>query len=276
MAASTGAHMRTLLSVVVAVTAALMLPQDSSKSTSLVANLAPTVVVRGPVPFGVGEKTEYRARYGALNVGTGAMEVKGIGSLRGRPTWNVELRVSAKVPVLYSVTGTFSSWMDTSSLYSLQYVSDQVENRNKRLRFFEIYPEKSTYRQRITPDTLREVPSVPDPLDETSFLFFIRTIPLVVGETYTFPRYFRPDRNPVVIRVIGKDTVSVPAGSFPAIVIQPTIKTPSGLFAQDAETRVWISDDPSKMILKVVSKTALFALQLDMTNYTPAKLPPGR
>ena len=65
------------------------------------------------------------------------------------------------------------------------------------------------------------MPSVHDPLDDGSFLYFIRTLPLTVGETYSFDRYFRPDRNPVTIKVLRKEHIKVPAGEFDAIVVQP-------------------------------------------------------
>ena len=38
------------------------------------------------------------------------------------------------------------------------------------------------------------------------------------GERYEFERYFRPDRNPVVLEVLGRDTLDVPAGRIPTTV----------------------------------------------------------
>ncbi len=270
--------MKTLLSVMVVATATLVVPQGSVTLPPTSTSAAPASA-RGPMPagFGVGERTEYRVKYGPATVGKGAIEVKSIGSVRSRPTWNVELRVAASVFALYSLTGVYSSWIDTSTLHSLQYTSEQIERGNKRLRAYDIFPERSVFRQRITPDTLPEMPSVPDPLDEASFLYFIRTIPLEVGQTYSFPRYFRPDRNPVVIHVTGKEDVSVPAGIFQAIVIRPTIRTPNGMFSQGAEAKVWVSDTPARVILRVSSKAGNFlTMNMEMTKHTPAKAPPRR
>ncbi len=47
-----------------------------------------------------------------------------------------------------------------------------------------------------SPSSLR----FPAPLDDGSFLYFVRTIPLEVGQTYNFDRYFNPKANPVTIR----------------------------------------------------------------------------
>ena len=57
------------------------------------------------------------------------------------------------------------------------------------------------------------------PLDDISFLYFVRTLPLEIGQTYTLPRYFKKEGNPVVIKVEGKRVVEVPAGTFNTIVV---------------------------------------------------------
>ena len=73
-------------------------------------------------------------------------------------------------------------------------------------------------------------------------MYFVRTIPLEVGKTYDFNRYFRPDRNPVQIRVLRKDTIKVPAGTFQTIVIQPVIKS-KGIFSEKGHAEMWLTDD---------------------------------
>src|SRR5690606_31380864 len=100
---------------------------------------------------------------------------------------------------------------------------DQDEGPKERQRRYEIYPDRQVYKELVAGEG-EEQPSVANPLDDGSFLYFIRTVPLKVGQTYTFQNYFRPDRNPVVIRVLRKEQVKVPAGTFNAIVIQPSIK----------------------------------------------------
>ena len=91
-----------------------------------------------------------------------------------------------------------------------------------------------------------------NPLDDGSFLYFLRTIPLDVGETYSFERYFRPDRNPVTIKVLRRERIRVPAGEFDAIVIQPVIKS-RGIFSENGHAEVWLSDDENHIMLQMKS-----------------------
>ena len=217
---------------------------------------------------------EYEVKLGIARLGKASVEVKAVEAVRTRPAWKAELRIDGKIPWVYSLVATHTTWFDTASLYSLRYHRDQVERGRERDTYYEIFPERSTYRTKVVPDTMKEVSSVADPLDEASFLYFIRTTPLEVGQTYTYQRYFRLDRNPVIIRVLERDTISVPAGmDFPAIVIQPSIKT-RGLFEEGGKAKIWLSDDQARIILKIQSEVAggAAALHLNLTAYRPPKV----
>jgi hypothetical protein len=132
-------------------------------------------------------------------------------------------------------------------------------------RNFEIYPERSVFSYNAGP----EQPSVRNPLDDGSFLYFLRTIPLAVGETYSFDRYFRPDRNPVTIRVLRRERIRVPAGEFDAIVIQPIIKS-KGLFSENGHAEVWLSDDADHIMLQMKSGLKIGSLNLYLRSYRRA------
>ena len=86
-----------------------------------------------------------------------------------------------------------------------------------------------------------------EPLDDVAFLYYARTLPLEVGETYTINRYFREDGNPVVLRVLRKETIRMPAGTFNTIVVQPIIQT-DGLFGEGGEAEVYFTDDARRPV----------------------------
>lgn len=216
-----------------------------------------------PVPFEVGEAFTYDVRFGAIKVGTGRMRVLGREPIRGRDTWRVRFNVSGGT-FFYKVNDTYESWMDVETLNALQYVQDLNQGSRDRQRTFEMFPERSTYRELERGG--EERPSVPNPLDDGSFFFFVRTVPLEVGKTYTFNRYFRPDRNPVIIRVLRRERVKVPAGTFDAIVLQPIIKT-SGIFSEGGQAEIWLTDDDKKMMLQMKSRLSFGSLNLYLRSY---------
>jgi len=213
-------------------------------------------------PFVPGERLSYDVFFGAIKVGTGSMEVRGIDTVRGRPAYHTAFRLNGGIP-FYKVDDTFESWFATDDLASLRFIQDQNEGTKERQHHYEIYPERRTYDDLSDQDP--EQPSVADPLDDGSFVYFVRTVPLEVGRTYEFQRYFKPDRNPVTIRVERRERVKVPAGTFDAIVIQPVIKT-KGVFSENGHAELWISDDDRRMILQMKSQLSFGSLDLFLTG----------
>ena len=213
-------------------------------------------------PFVPGERLSYDVYFGAIKVGTGSMEVRGIDTVRGRPAYHTAFSLTGGIP-FYKVDDVFESWFATDDLASLRFNQDQNEGTKERQHRYEIYPERRTYDD--LSDQEPEQPSVADPLDDGSFVYFVRTVPLEVGRTYEFQRYFKPDRNPVTIRVERRERVKVPAGTFDAIVIQPVIKT-KGVFSESGHAELWISDDDRRVILQMKSQLSFGSLDLYLTT----------
>ncbi len=216
------------------------------------------------VPFEVGERMVYDLRFGKLKVGEGTMELIDTEQIRGRDAWHTRFRVRGGIP-FYRVDDVLESWIDREHFHSLRFVQDLEEGGKVRERRFEMFPERKVFRE----GDGEEQPSVSNPLDDGSFLYFVRTLPLEVGQSYQFDRYFRPDRNPVVVRVIGRETVRVPAGTFNTLVIQPVIKS-KGIFSEKGEARIWLTDDSRRIMVQMKSKTKVGSLNLYLKSVTPA------
>ncbi len=217
---------------------------------------------RVPPPFRVGEMLKYAVRYGRLRIGQASMSVLAIETVRGRPCYHVEFRIDGGLPGL-RVHDRYESWIDTATLASRRHVQEIREVRYQRSTHYEIYPEEQKYRENDE-DSLHA--SVSAPLDEGSFVYFIRTVRVPVGQTREFQQYFKPDRNPVVIRAIRRDTVEVPSGRYPTVVVRPTIRA-KGIFAEDGEAELWFSDDARQMLVQMRTKFAGFSLSLQLTDF---------
>jgi hypothetical protein len=215
-------------------------------------------------PFRVGEVLNYQVKYGRLRIGRASMRVMGLEDVRGHPCYHVEFRIDGGLPGL-QVHDRYESWLDTATLASRRHVQEIREVRYKRSTRYEIYPEEQKYRENDE-DSLHT--SVSAPLDEGSFVYFIRTVRVPVGQTREFQQYFKPDRNPVVIRAIRRDTVEVPSGRYPTVVVHPSIRA-RGIFAEDGEAELWFSDDAHRMLVQLKTKFAGFSLSLSLTEFHP-------
>ena len=259
--------MRNLIlgAAVLAVSAAEKSPAQSTPASNT--TVATSTDKRAKVPFGPGERMEYDVKFGVLRVGNAHMEVVALDNLRGRPAWHTAFWVQGG-NFMYRVNDVYESWMDAETLSSLRFVQMLEEGGKDTERRFEIYPERAIFIQ-TSKKPPKEEPSVSQPLDDGSFLYFLRTIPLEVGKTYDFNRYFRPDRNPVRIKVLRKESVKVPAGTFNAIVVQPVIKT-KGIFSENGHAEVWLSDDDRHIMLQLKSKLSFGSLNLYLKSYVPS------
>jgi hypothetical protein len=196
------------------------------------------------------------------------MEVVGVETIRGRAAWHTRFQVKGGV-FFYKVDDLLESWIDTGTFHTLRFLQDLEEGGRTRQRSYEIFPERQSYRENDS----GERPSVSQPLDEGSFLYFIRSVPLEVGRSYDFDRYFRPDRNPVTLRVLRRERVTVPAGTFDALVIQPIIRSPRGIFSEGSRAEVWISDDVQRIMVQMRSRTSIGSLSLYLKSYRPGSAP---
>jgi uncharacterized protein DUF3108 len=220
------------------------------------------------MPFGIGERLTYDVKFGPVKVGSGSMEVAGIVPVRGRDAWHTVFRVKGGT-FFYRVNDVLESWFDAQTFSSLRFVQDFEEGGKNRERTYEIYPDRGVFVEEKKDGSQTEEPTVQQPLDDGSFLYFVRTIPLLVGQTYEFSRYFRPDRNPVIIRVLRREKVKVPAGTFEAVVIQPIIKA-KGIFSENGQAELWLTDDNRRMMVQMKSKLSFGSLNLYLRSYTPA------
>jgi hypothetical protein len=245
---------------------AAIVPVRASAQLPMLAATSPaaSVATRAAVPYSVGEELTYKASFGGIPAGTARMRVEGIELVRGRPAYHVVFTIDGGVP-FFRVRDRYESWIDVQSLASLRHRQQISEGRYKRTTTYEIYPERGTYEEG---DSVYA--SVSQPLDDGSFIYAVRTAGIRVGETRRDDRYFRPDRNPVVLTGLRHESVRVGAGSFAATVVRPSIKA-NGIFSENGEAQVWFSDDARRYPVLVKSKFAKFSLTLSLQSVVPGE-----
>jgi hypothetical protein len=213
-----------------------------------------------------GERASYELRLAGRGVGTGSLEVLGVEQVAGHNTLRTRLQVSGGV-LFARVDDRFESWIDPDGLFSRRFVQDQKELTSKRYRDYHLAPEQKTYRQ-VDSGEDGTLPTS-EPLDDVSFLFYARTLPLRVGDVDTIPRYFKAGHD-VILRVLRKERITVPAGTFETIVVQPTITNAGGLFGQGGQAEVYFSDDATRTLVMLKSKVPVVgSLSLHLKDFRP-------
>ncbi|MCS7053231.1 MAG: DUF3108 domain-containing protein, partial [Ignavibacterium sp.] len=64
----------------------------------------------------------------------------------------------------------------------------------------------------------------------------------------------------------GKETVTVPAGKFDCIIVEPLVQE-GGLFKHEGNIIIWLTDDELKIPVRVKTKIIVGYIDADLTGY---------
>src|SRR5687767_8793036 len=144
------------------------------------------------LPFGAGERLHYRVSVKRLGtIGEGVMSVDGPVDVRGTSTIALRSEIRARVGLI-KTTERSESWIDPTRMASLRY--------RKRTRGMfargeeqqvEVFPEERRWQDHR--GRSGESPTAA-PLDELSFIYFLRTLPLTGDASDEVNRHYNRDR----------------------------------------------------------------------------------
>lgn len=206
------------------------------------------------VPFGPGEHLTYKVKVGIFGAGEGHMSIVGLDTVRGHSAYQIQMGIDGGL-AMFKVKDSYQSWLDVGRLMTWRFIQDIHEVNYKSYRHYEMYPDRQLW-DREDNDEFGPLGSEL-PLDDIAFIYYVRTLPLEVGESYTLDRYFKVDGNPVVINVIRRDERETEAGKFQTIVVKPVIKT-AGLFGEGGDAELHFTDDERRILVYLKSNIPKF------------------
>lgn len=230
--------------------------------------------------FPVGEASIYdvRVALGRVRaprpVGEASLAVEGRESVDGTAAYRLALEMRGGIPLVYRMDDRKVSWVATGPLRTLRYEEHLRQGDYRRDRKCHMRPDEGRYscyredeggRWRPIEDE-QDVPMPEAALDEVSFLYLVRGLPLEVGRTYRFDRLYERDGNPVVLEVLRRETVRVPAGRFETIVVRPIIET-GGMFGDEGRAEVYLTDDDRRLIVKIASTMEVGRIDMLLKEY---------
>ena len=237
--------------------------------------------------FPVGERSVYDVRVALGRVraprplGEARLTVEARDTVDGTPTYRTSLEVEGGIPLVYSMDDRQVSWIATDPIRSLRYEERLREGSYRRDRYYRLDQDERAYTRYDLrdgdwrPDEGKtDVPMPEDALDEISFLYLVRTLPLEPGRTFRFERYFEEDGNPVELEVLRRERVRVPAGRFETVVVRPTIRA-GGLFGEEGRAEVYLTDDDRRVVVKIESRMKAGRANFLLTDYRAGTAPPN-
>ena len=172
-----------------------------------------------PYPFAVGETLQYEAVLGYFPIGTATASVARTTQERGADAF-VFTAVGEGGPPGFRARYEMTSWARSDGLASLRFHRRLTQGSKVDEERYHIVPDSGRYRQEGVP---RDWVTPRGALDELAYLYYLRTVPLEVGRSFTMSRYFKTGYNPVQVRVTGREPLALFDGrTVPCFTIQLT------------------------------------------------------
>lgn len=218
------------------------------------------------LPFGVGERLRYTVSAGKLgSIGEGVMSVDGPVDVRGTATLVLRSHVHARIGFV-KTSERAESWIDPTRMTALRYSKRARGPFSRGDERVELYPNDQRWEDRsgrvgVSPTS--------QPLDELSFIYYLRTVALADDTVDSVVRHYDRDRNPIVVRVIGRDTIRTKAGTFATVGVEMRVKDRER-YGGEGVIRIHFSDDANRYPVRIESsvpvlgRTVLTLAAIDM------------
>ncbi len=221
----------------------------------------------GAAPFQAGEKLVFSVSWSEiLKAGTATLSVPGVKVFNGHKVYHLVSTASSGPQVsaffytrdrvdTYVDVDDYTVWKSEKHLVEGKYKNDEVVYYNP--------PNRTATRGVVTMRVL------PNPRDALAGFYYVRTVDLPVGGEVAVNFADGKVSKPIVVKVIRKERVEVPAGTFDTIVIEPVLQETEGLFKQEGRIWIWVTDDEKKMPVILKSKITIGDIVAQLESYTP-------
>jgi hypothetical protein len=222
--------------------------------------------------FKVGETVRYSLKYGVVLAGRATLEVKGIESFDGRPAYHIvsQAKTNKTLDKAYKVRDSNDSWMDADSLCSVQFMQNIREGGYRKWTLTRLDQARGRFDYQKKGKTKDDFASGDLPAfaqDPLSCLYYLRTLDLKVGEESRADANSGGSTWPLRVLVKGIETVTVPAGTFECLRVEPVLSG-EGIFLNKGKLEVWMTNDKRKIPVLLRSEVAVGAFTAEMTEYS--------
>jgi hypothetical protein len=217
------------------------------------------------LPFTIGERLTYQVSVEkAGKVGKATMWIEGPITVRGTRTYLLRFDSRIKVAFVSGVSRS-SSWFDPRRGSSLRYFKHERNPLTHHDESVDMYPDEKRWTGAAgltgtSPDNL--------PLDELSFMYFIRTLPLTPGAVHSFDRHFDVARNPIAVRMVRREIIPTPMGELRTFLVEMRVRDPRH-YKGEGVIRIHLTDDACRIPARIQSQMPILGtavLTIDSQN----------
>lgn len=214
-------------------------------------------------PFKVGEEVVLSATYLGMEAGKIAIGVDDFKKLDGKKQYHFYAfgKTSSMFSMFYKVRNKIESLWDPELRKPRSLAFDVAETKQKyKIRvYFDWLKRKGEYLEegwskKKDDYTVKKKWDLPkSSQDIVSVAFYVRTLPLLVGEEYKVKVMEEDKLIDVYLRVDRKEILKTKIGKLNTLVLKPRFFT-KGKFKQVGDISVWLTDDAFRQVVRIESK----------------------
>lgn len=231
---------------------------------------APATDLLSHIPFAPGEELNFAVRYGVVRAGDAKLAVEGLEMVNGEPAYRLvsTARSSRFFSTFFEVRDRVESVWSVKRRVPLRFekhVHEGGYTRNEVVRF-----DHEAGTAVYADGKVKEIP--PGAQDVLSAFYYVRTQNLTPGDSLEVPNHSDGKNYPLVVRVLRRETITVPAGTFTCVVVEPMLQT-AGLFKQEGRLTIWLTDDARKMPVLMKSKVTVGSIVAELESFRMGRPP---
>jgi hypothetical protein len=226
-------------------------------------------------PFREGEHLKYAIKWGVVTGGYSSLNVEDSETIDGRPTYHVvaEARSTGLVNAMYPVKDRNEAWFDPEAPSTLRYARNIHEGKYRLEEQVSLNSTTHKFHQksyRADKDRLEEkegnIPS--NVLDVLGSLYYVRTLPLKVGKSFTIDVHSSNKVYPLVVNVKKRQIVKVKAGKFDCFLVEPQLRDPGIFISKGKKLEVFLTADDRHMPVLMRSEIFIGHVAAELVSHT--------
>ena len=243
-------------------------------STAIVTSSTATWRVVLNTAFGTEEDLRYVISWGVVTGGYSTLNIRGLENINGRMAYHIvsDADSTGLVDTFYHVHDRNEAWLDQESLTTVRYEKHIREGKYRVEAKVTMDQVNHTYEDnsyRVDKDRY-EVKSGTLPvnaLDVLGSLYYVRTLPLALGESYSIDVYSNGKVFPLIVNVKKRQKIRVPAGKFDCFMVEPLLREPGIFVSKGKKLYVWLTADDRRIPVRMRSEVVIGHVAADLVNY---------
>jgi len=213
-------------------------------------------------PFQIGERLTYNVSYTGITAGQASLEIVNDTVVNNYHQLHIRFKARTTFPVssIYTINDQVDTWLDSKYLYTKKLTKNIREGNYKNDSYTIIDYDQSiaiTNGDTVIIDQFLR--------DSYSLFYFLRTIPLIIGETIDFTAFDGKKITPFQVIIKTKETINTMAGTFPCLVVKP-FREGTTLLKNKGDMMIWFSDDKIRLPIQIRIKLKYGSMLLKLKD----------